>query len=267
MEINSNKLVMKFTAEQIQENYNDFLSNISKYISSPRKEQLLDFYKEKEEILVLAPASSREAYHSAFTGGYVDHVNRVVKASLDLYELWNSYREIDTFTKEELVFSAINHDLGKLGVGNKPSYIPNDSEWHIKNQGQIYKTNTELPFFTVPDRSLFTLQQAGIYYSENEYLGIKLHDGLYDDVNKPYLISYNVESRLRTSLPLILHQADFLASRVEWEDQWLHKLGKKQEPKVNNYKSNNEYSKGPSQQAYKQLAIKNQGLMDAFKNI
>ena len=42
---------------------------------------------------------------------------------------------------------------------------------------------------------------------------------------------------------------------------------KKQEVKVNNYKSNNGYSKGPSQQAYKQLANKNQGLMDAFKNI
>ncbi len=177
-----------------------------------------------------------------------------------------AYREIDTFTKEELVFAAINHDLGKLGVGNKPSYIPNDSEWHVKNQGQIYKTNSELPFFTVPDRSLFVLQQAGIPFSENEYLGIKLHDGLYDDMNKPYLISYNVESRLRTSLPFILHQADFLASRVEWEDQWLHKLGKKQEPKINNYKSNNGYSKGPSQQAYKQLANKNQGLMDGLED-
>lgn len=258
---------MKFTAEELHENYTLFQVYISTYISSPRKEQLLEFYKEREDILVLAPASSREAYHSAFPGGYVDHVNRVIKASLDLYDLWNSYRKIDTFTKEELVFAAINHDLGKLGVGDKPSYIPNDSDWHVKNQGQIYKVNPELPFFTVPDRSIFVLQQAGIPFSENEYLGIKLHDGLYDEINKPYLISFNVESRLRTSLPLILHQADFLASRVEWEDQWIDKLGKKSEPKINNYKQNNGYTKGPSQQAYKQLAGNNKGLMDAFKNI
>lgn len=257
---------MKLSAEQIQANYDIFKSNILNYISSPRKEQLLEFYKEREEILLLAPASSREAYHNAFPGGYLDHVNRVVQASLGIYEVWNSFREIDTFTKEELVFAAINHDLGKLGEDNKPSYIPNDSEWHIKNQGQIYKTNSELPFFTVPDRSLFVLTQARIPFSQNEYLGIKLHDGLYDDMNKPYLISFNVESRLRTSLPLILHQADLLASRVEWEDQWLHKLGKKQESKQN-YKSNNGFQNKPSQQAYKNLAGSKPGLLEAFKNI
>jgi len=253
--------------EQIKQNHDQFRSYINDFIQNPRKDQLLDFYKDIEEILLFAPASSREAYHNAFPGGYLDHVNRVVKASLDLYELWNSFRPIDSFTKEELVFAAINHDLGKLGVGDKPSYIPNDSEWHVKNQGQIYKTNPELPFFTVPDRSLFVLQQAGIKYSENEYLGIKLHDGLFDEVNKPYYISFNVESRLRTSLPLILHQADLLASRVEWENQWSDKIGKKQEPKSNNYKSNNYSSKGPSQQAYKSLAGSKPGLMEAFKNI
>ena len=257
---------MKLSAEQIQANYDIFKSNILNYISSPRKEQLLKFYKEREEILLLAPASSRESYHNAFPGGYLDHVNRVVQASLGIYDVWNSFREIDTFTKEELVFAALNHDLGKLGEDNKPSYIPNDSEWHIKNQGQIYKTNSELPFFTVPDRSLFVLTQAGIPFSQNEYLGIKLHDGLYDEMNKPYLISFNVESRLRTSLPLVLHQADLLASRVEWEDQWLHKLGKKQESKQN-YKSNNGFQNKPSQQAYKNLAGSKPGLLEAFKNI
>ena len=241
---------------------------IETYIQSPRKEALINMYESIADRVLTAPASSNTSRHNCWPGGYIDHVNRVVKCAIELWDTWDSLgADTKNYTKEELVFSAINHDLGKLGVGNKPSYIPNDSEWHVKNQGQIYKTNSELPFFTVPDRSLFVLQQAGIPFSENEYLGIKLHDGLYDDMNKPYLISYNVESRLRTSLPFILHQADFLASRVEWEDQWLHKLGKKQEPKTNNYKSNNGYSKGPSQQAYKQLANKNQGLMDAFKNI
>ena len=31
------------------------------------------------------------------------------------------------------------------------------------------------------------------------------------------LISFNPDSRLRSNLPLILHQADMMASRVEWE--------------------------------------------------
>jgi hypothetical protein len=40
---------IKLTSEQILENWNRFLSIIDQYISSPRKEQLLGFYKKYEE--------------------------------------------------------------------------------------------------------------------------------------------------------------------------------------------------------------------------
>ena len=70
---------------------------------------------------------------------------------------------------------------------------------------------------TVPDRSLFLLQARGIKISFNEYLGIKLHDGLYEDANKPYYISHAKESKLRTNLPIVLHHADHMAARIEFE--------------------------------------------------
>jgi hypothetical protein len=261
---------MKLSAEQIQENYEVFRKNIIDHIASPRKEQLLEYYQSIEDILLLAPASSKEGYHNAFPGGYVDHVNRVVEASLYCWETWNHFREVDSFTKEELVFSAINHDLGKLGEGNTPGYIPNESEWHVKNQGAIYKNNTKLSFMLIPDRSIFNLVRAGMNISENEFLAIKLHDGLYEDANKPYLISFSPESRLRTSLPLILHQADMIASRVEWENHWIPKLNNPSDSnasqKKNTYKSYIN-QKNPSAEAYMQLAGKNNSLMDAFKNI
>ena len=216
---------MTLTAEQIQENYQLFISNIEKYIASPRKEKLLEYYKSIEEHLVLAPAAIRESNHNCLPGGYVDRVNRVVKAALELSSLWSGYGDsTNTFTQEELVFAAINHDLGKLGVGSTPGTLPNDNDWQVKNQGAFYKINHQLSFSTVPDRSLFILQSEGIPVTENEYLGIKLHDGLYDESNKAYLISFQPESRLRTTLPIILHQADMLASRVEWERVWLPKL-------------------------------------------
>lgn len=214
---------MQLTAEQIQDNYNIFLKNIETYIESPRKEALLTYYKSIEEHLVLAPASTRETYHNCMPGGYVDHVNRVVEASLLLSKVWSKFTPL-SYTQEELVFAAINHDLGKLGLSDKPGVFPNDNDWQIKNQGVMYKINTALTFSTVPDRTLFILQSIGVSVSENEYLGIKLHDGLYDESNKPYLISFQNEARLRTSLPLVLHQADLLAARSEWERVWLEKL-------------------------------------------
>jgi predicted HD phosphohydrolase len=39
----------------------------------------------------------------------------------------------DYFTKEELVFSALNHDLGKMGDENHESYIPQTDKWRKKN--------------------------------------------------------------------------------------------------------------------------------------
>ena len=75
---------MKLTAEQIQMNWIEFMSNIDTYISSPRKEQLKAFYEKFEDRISLMPASHKKEYHSAFPGGYVDHVNRVVKAALSM---------------------------------------------------------------------------------------------------------------------------------------------------------------------------------------
>ena len=213
------------SAEQIQANLEQFYSNIETYISEPRTTKLLALYQSQEDNLAFAPASSRSSYHNAFPGGYVDHVNRVVEAALKVTKLWDNMGATINFTTEELVFSAINHDLGKLGRDGQPAYLPNDSEWHVKNQGAIYKPNTELPFIPIQDSSLFILQQAGIELTFNEWTAIKTHDGLYDDGNKAYLLSSQNESKLRCSLPLILHQADILAARVEWEKEWIDKVG------------------------------------------
>lgn len=209
---------MNLTAEQLQNNYNEFLSFIDTYIQEPRKTQLKKLYEDHAERIMMMPAASIDHHHNCFVGGYVDHVIRVVKCAIQLYELWDSLgADTKNYTKEELVFAALNHDLGKIGTEEAEQYIPNDSEWHRKNLGKMYKYNPANDFMTVPDRSLFLLQARGIPVSMNEYFGIKLHDGLYEDANKAYYISNTKESKLRTNLPIILHHADHMASRIEYE--------------------------------------------------
>ena len=110
------------TAEQIQENWNEFLSFIDEYISEPRKTKLMEFYEKYSERLMLMPASHKKEYHNAFPGGYVEHVNRVITCALHLHDLWAKMgADVTTYTKEELVFSALNHDLGKFGDFNTDS--------------------------------------------------------------------------------------------------------------------------------------------------
>ena len=77
---------------------------------------------------------------------------------------------------------------------------------------------------SVPDRSIKLLIDNGINLTENEWMAIKLHDGLYDPANEPYLKNFMPELKPRTSLIFIIHQADLMAARIEFEKEWLPKF-------------------------------------------
>lgn len=210
------------TAEAIEKNYNQFINIIEKCISSPRKEKILEMMEKIGDEMAICPASGRIWYHGAYSGGYLVHVLKVVTAAMKVKKLYESIGgEID-FTDEELIFSALFHDLGKIGDGNKPNYVPQDSEWHKKNQGIIFKNNPEIDFMLVPQRSLFVLQKFGIPVNQKEYLAILTHDGLYEETNKPYLVSFSPESKMKTILPKILHAADLLAAAAEFDEETLN---------------------------------------------
>ena len=221
---------MNLTAEQIQKNWDDLMSYIDEHISSPRKEKLLEFYNQYSERIMLMPASHKKEYHNAFPGGYVEHVLRVIRCAIKQARLWDEEGcDMSTFTLEELVFSALNHDLGKIGSEDEESYLPQTDQWRRDKLGEDYMFNERIPFASVPDRGLFLLQSYGIQYTFNEMIAIQTHDGLYDEANKKYLTGFIPGQKPRTSLPYILHQADLMAARIEFEREWLPKLkeGKK----------------------------------------
>ena len=228
---------MKLTGEEIESNWDEFIGLINKYISGERKQKLITFYEKHKDELIMMPASAKHEHHSSFPGGYIYHVNKVIKSSIKINQVWVEMGVDDsTYTIEELIFSAINHDLGKMGDGEEYNYISSTDKWRIENLGENYKFNTKLHFMKVPDRSLYLLSQEGIEMTQNEWVAIQTHDGLYDDGNTAYLKSFTNSTRPRTSLFFILHQADMLAARIEWEDDCLgdFKDGntKKEQPKL-----------------------------------
>lgn len=208
------------TETQIVSNWETLLKLIETNFPT-RKESLLKMYDELEQRMIMMPASSIEYYHNAFPGGYVDHIIRVYHCVNELYDSWKRMgANVDGFTKEELAFAAFHHDLGKAGFpgeGNE-SYITNDSEWHRKNQGKMYNHNPAIPNATVPDLSLYLLQYYNIPVSWNEYLAIKVHDGMYDDANKPYYMARSAGTKFKTVMPIIMHHADHMASLIEYEN-------------------------------------------------
>jgi len=257
---------MKLTAEQIQENWNEFLSFIDTYISEPRASELKAFYEKYADRIMLMPAAHKKEYHNAFPGGYVEHVNRVIKAALELHNVWEKFGvDNSTYTTEELVFSAMNHDLGKMGDSENEAYIPQTDQWRKDKLGEDYMFNNKLEFMSVPDRGLHLLTQHGIPYTKNELLAIKLHDGLYDEANKPYLMGWLPEQKPRTSLIFIIHQADLLAARIEFEKEWFPKFKNSVPPAEKNF------TLGQNKQSSKKTPIKTKALSsvksEGLKNV
>ena len=212
-----------YSAEDLQKNYDKFIEALSKVFSGERLEKLKFMYSQEElgTELVLAPASGKEHYHSAYIGGYLDHVMNVARNAYKMKKIYEEGGIKVDFTDEELFFAAFHHDLGKLGTKGNPHYVEESSDWHKKNQGAMFKINGENHYMDVTHRALWLLNQYGITYTEKEMIGIMLADGLYNEGTKPYFISFRPEMRLKTDLPYILHWADHMSCRQEnkqWED-------------------------------------------------
>ena len=206
-------------AEKIKSNWERYRGLVNNLFPT-RKDVLNKMYDDFEDRMVFMPASSMEHFHNAFAGGYVDHVLRVMDCALTLHNTWTVMgADMSGYTEEELLFAAMHHDLGKAGFpgdGNEV-YQVETSDWHRKNQGKLYKSNANIPFAMVPDLSIWLLQEYNIKMSWSEYQAIKIHDGMYDDANKPYFVSRSPQSKLKTNLPIILHHADHMASVIEFE--------------------------------------------------
>ena len=209
----------QLTEKQILDNWNKLMKLIEDTFDGERKEKLIKMYKHFEDRMVTAPASGKAAYHNAMVGGYVEHVLHVTDCAVQLKKLWESNGANINFTEEELIFAAMHHDLGKVGDLEQDYYIPQDSEWHRKNRGEIFKHNPNLQYMTVTDRAIFILNHFQITMSEWEYIGLRLTDGLYEDANKTYLMSYNPDWSLKSNIAYILHQADMMATHIE-SDEW-----------------------------------------------
>jgi len=211
----------QLTPEQIQDNWIKLRELLNNTFSGERLEKLNQMYDYFEDRMCIAPASGKEHYHNAFVGGYVEHVLHVTDLAVKINKLWKENGASINYTDEELVFAAIHHDLGKVGDLENDYYVPNESDWHRKNQGLIYKHGEDLQFMTVTDRAIFLLNHFGVKYSEKEYIGLRLTDGLYEEANKSYYIGYQPSRSLKSNIAYVLHQADSMATHIEY-DEWKH---------------------------------------------
>ena len=145
----------QLTEEQLLANWEKLLQLVKDTFEGERQEKLLEMYKFFEDRMVVAPASGKEEYHYCYAGGYVNHVLHVVETALEVSKTYEKVGGYVDWTDEELIFSALHHDLGKVGDLNGEYYIPQDNDWRRKTLGEIFTHNTDIPNMRVTDRALF----------------------------------------------------------------------------------------------------------------
>ena len=145
------------------------------------------------------PGSSKLEYHDCFVGGLCYHSLNVFKNLRKLADTMTPGK----FSIETLLFSALFHDLGKVGDGVEPYYLPEESQWHREKLGKMYNINKKCVMMPTSERGLYILQQHGIQMSSDEYLAIRLNDGMYPPENKSYG----------------MHEPE-LALLTHWADRW-----------------------------------------------
>lgn len=190
------------TESQIIKNA-EMVESIFKIFPFSRQEGISRMFDKIGSIYFSAPASTRIEYHSAFDGGLAHHSLNVTKYVRKLAESLCPNRWDDS----TLCFVGLFHDLGKVGDGELPYYVPKRSDWHNK-QGIMYEVNPQCLYAPTSERGLYLLQKFGIEVSHEEWAAIRLNDGQYVEENKPY-------RQKEPDLALIVHWADMWSTKQE----------------------------------------------------
>ncbi|SVE64719.1 uncharacterized protein METZ01_LOCUS517573, partial [marine metagenome] len=109
-------------------------------------------------------------------------------------------------------------------------------------------------YMTITDRATWILQHFGIKMTENEYLGLRLTDGLYEEANKTYYMNWSKDNQLKSNIAYILHQADLMATKIEY-NEWQR----------DDYSYNTEFGDGKTKEEMEKIDKQNMESMSKKK--
>jgi hypothetical protein len=144
----------------------------------PEAELLVD---EMANEIAMCPASSRKSFHDCYPGGLVEYSLRVLRNAKQLNTQYDF-----SCSEESMILVCLFHAIGKAGDLDGPFYVPQESEWHREKLGQMFKTSDEIVPMSWNDRSLFLLQHFDVEIQQDEWIAIRMCDGVYRQSTSSY---------------------------------------------------------------------------------
>jgi hypothetical protein len=117
---------------------------------------------------IKAPATAIKDQYNAFEGGLIDHLLNVTKYAVIFN---NALPETEKVDQKSLIRVCLLHQIGKAFI-----FIPNTSEWHIKNQGKMYEFDNTKVAMRVSERSVYYAINNGVKLTEEEFSAIIMSD-------------------------------------------------------------------------------------------
>ncbi|MBC8386752.1 MAG: hypothetical protein H8E13_01720 [Actinobacteria bacterium] len=74
-------------AKEIKENYDILENYVEMFFDEERKKKVLKVFDHFQNRIIIAPASYKKEYHSAFPGGFLSHTINVIKNAVKLYKV------------------------------------------------------------------------------------------------------------------------------------------------------------------------------------
>ena len=219
---------MNLSNEKIIELYKELNSYVDEYLEEEKARKVYALMKKYEDEILTAPASTRTTYHSAYPGGWLTHVLNVTRFMIETLKTWETMGIDIDFTKEDIVFVSVLHCFGKLGLDKEPYYImhPQFSTRFSARKKKtkaywetiLYTVNENLPYMKVSELTLHILQNEGIELSLDQYLAIKLSEGIFDENNKVYFAN-SFSSKPVPKLVMLLVMANWMSITFEKEEE------------------------------------------------
>lgn len=193
----------------LQENYNRYISIIKQYVTRDGVDAFIDWLNCTDA--AYAPASTK--YHLCVEGGFIQHSLNVLSRLIKLVASEYSEEECP-YTREQLVFVALFHDVSKLGFYEKKFRNVKDpatGNWEQQAYFSVAEDDKRLFYGTHAENSLYILKQC-FQMSYEEELAILYHMGELSDTGRQqdFYTAYR-----KSHLALLLHIADIMAMTMD----------------------------------------------------
>lgn len=150
--------------ETLAKNFESFMKMIeAKLASRTGYENLFKFLEANVGEVASAPAATHVHYGGAFDGGLVEVALQTLKFAAKLNVAYEANIPADS-----LVICSLFSLLGAHGTDQASYFLWNESEWHRKNQGAFYTINPKLANYSIPNLSLWRLNQLGFHLTPEE---------------------------------------------------------------------------------------------------